>query len=569
MNEETLGLCRRARAAGLAWDWNGAPALGALLVAGPDAGAFLQAQLTSDVAALGPGQGQLSARLDRKGALRAWFSLHRLPEQGQPFAVYLAILPRAEIAPLAADLAAFVITEDVDIADVSGEFDGAVVQGPAAATGLHEHAVRAGTSGWTIARSFTGDPGLLRLVPRGTALDVPLPLESPDPDPAAPVNLAWHWLRVEAGWPLVGTDLEAGARVLPQTGLEDRTVSNTKGCYLGQEVVARLRTYGSVPRALRGLVLAGLPGDKLPAFPAPGTTLAGADGAKLGTWASGALSVVWDRPVALAYLGRERRTPGTVLDIVLADGATTRAEVVLLPFHDATDQATRARRLHERAVHLFSRGDDGRAVDLLQEAIGLDPGLAEAYEALGVILGRGERYVEAIDVFRRLEEIAPDEPMVHTNLSLFYMKIGDREEAERQKAQATLKRFAGLDGEQAARHHAAAENESRRADAERKLGMFGEVLRIDPDDPLALMGLGNALVALDRLDEAEPHLERACAVQKDNSAAYAAHGKVLERLGRTAEARAVFEAGVKVASRKGDLMPLREMEHRLLVLRTD
>ena len=564
MSAAALELCRRARATGLCWDWNGAPALGALLVAGADAGTFLHAQLTSDVAALAPGTGQLSARLDRKGALVAWFSLHRLPEQGQPFATYLALLPRAEIAGLMADLERFVIGEDVLLEDVSDEFDGAVVQGPAAAGGMAEFAVRAEAAGFTIARSFTGDAGYLRLVPRGASLAVPMPMIGSDPDDAA--DTAWHWLRVEAGWPLLGTDLAPGGRVLPQTGLEDRTVSYTKGCYLGQEVVARIRTYGSVPEALRGLVLGELPGDALPSFPAPGQALGDAEGRKLGTWASGALSVAWQRPVALAYVGRAQRTPGTVLTVRLADGTTTPAEVVLLPFHDSTDAAQRARRLHERAVHLFSRGDDGRAVALLEEAIALDPAFAEAYEALGVILGRGERYHQAIDIFKRLGEIAPDEPMVHTNLSLYYMKIGDKDEAERQKAEATLKRFAGLDGEKAAREDAAAETAARRADAERKLGMFGEVLQIDPDDPLALMGLGNALVTLERLEEAEPHLARACAVQKDNSAAYASHGKLLERLGRTDEARAVFTAGVQVASRKGDLMPLREMEHRLLVL---
>lgn len=564
MSAAALEPCRRARAAGLGWDWNGAPALGALLVAGADGGAFLQAQLTSDVAALAPGAGQLSARLDRKGALVAWFSLHRLPDQGQPFPTYLALLPRAEIPGLLADLERFVIGEDVLLEDVSAEFDGAVVQGPEAATGLPEFAVRAESAGFTIARSFTGDPGYLRLVPRGAVLDLPFSLCGSDPHDAA--ETAWHWLRVEAGWPLLGTDLAPGGRVLPQTGLEDRTVSYTKGCYLGQEVVARIRTYGSVPEALRGLVFGELPGDALPAFPAPGQALGDAEGRKLGTWASGALSVAWQRPVALAYVGRAQRTPGTVLTVTLADGTTTPAEVVLLPFHDSTDQAERARRLHERAVHLFSRGDDGRAIALLEEAIALDPAFAEAYEALGVILGRGEQFHQAIDIFKRLEEIAPDEPMVHTNLSLFYMKIGDKDEAERQKAEATLKRFAGLDGEKAAREDAAAETAARRADAERKLGMFAEVLAIDPDDPLALMGLGNALVALDRLDEAEPHLARACAVQKDNSAAFAGHGKLLERLGRSDEARAVFTAGVQVASRKGDLMPLREMEHRLLVL---
>ncbi|MBE0565937.1 MAG: tetratricopeptide repeat protein [Krumholzibacteria bacterium] len=568
MSSAALDLCRRARTSALAWDWNGAPALGALLVAGRDAGAFLQAQLTSDVAALAPGAGQLSARLDRKGALVAWFSLHRLPEQGQPFATYLALLPGAEISGLLADLERFVIGEDVLLEDVTGDFAGAVVQGPGAAAaiaGLDEFGVRAEAAGWTIARSFTGDPGYLRLVPRGTPLAVPVPLIGSDPHEAA--GTAWHWLRVEAGWPLVGTDLAPGGRVLPQTGLEDRTVSTTKGCYLGQEVVARIRTYGSVPEALRGLVFAELPGDALPAFPVPGHALGDAEGRKLGTWASSALSVVWQRPVALAYVDRARRTPGTMLTVTLADGTTTPAEVVLLPLHDSTDAAERARRLHERAVHLFSRGEDGRAVALLEEAIALDPAFAEAYEALGVILGRGERFHQAIDIFKRLQEIAPDEPMVHTNLSLYYMKIGDKDEAERQQAAATMKRFAGLDGDKAAREHAEAETAARRADADRKLGMFAEVLQIDPDDPLALMGLGNALVTLERLEEAEPHLARACAVQKDNSAAFAAWGKLLERLGRTDEARAVFTAGVQVASRKGDLMPLREMEHRLLVLR--
>jgi folate-binding protein YgfZ len=567
MSAAALELCRRARAVGLAWDWQGAPALGALLVTGADAGAFLQAQLTSDLAALGAGAGQLSARLDRKGALMAWFSLHRLPEQGQPFPSYLAILPRHEIPALAADLHHYVIGEDVLIEDVSNEFNGVVVQGPGAAAmteDLTDYSVRAETAGWIIARSFTGDPGFLRLVPRGAAPDSPWPVVADDQDGRA----AWHWLRVEAGWPLLGTDLAPGARVLPQTGLEDRTVSATKGCYLGQEVVARIRTYGSVPQALRGLAFTDLPGDALPAFPEPESALVDAAGARLGAWASGALSVAWERPVALAYLGREHRAPGTLLEVTLADGAHARAEVTLLPFHDATDQAERARRLHERAVHLFSRGEDARAVGLLEEAIGLDPTYGEAYEALGVILGRSERFHEAIDIFKRLEEIAPDEPMVHTNLSLFSMKIGDKDEAERQKALATMKRFAGLDDEKEAHERTEAEAADRRADAERKLAMFAEVLDIDPDDPLALMGLGNALVTLERLDEAEPHLARACVVQKDNSAAFAAHGKVLERLGRTAEARAVFAAGVKVASLKGDLMPLREMEHRLLVLRS-
>ena len=51
---------------------------------------------------------------------------------------------------------------------------------------------------------------------------------------------------------------------------------------------------------------------------------------------------------------------------------------------------------------------------------------------IGVMLGKTGRFHEAIDFFRRLEEVAPDEPMVNTNLSVFYMKIGDKQTAEDQ-----------------------------------------------------------------------------------------------------------------------------------------
>ena len=78
---------------------------------------------------------------------------------------------------------------------------------------------------------------------------------------------------------------------------------------------------------------------------------------------------------------------------------------------------------------------------MLADALRLEPTFADAYELIGVILGRAGRYHEAIDFFRRLEEVAPEEPMVHTNLSLYYMKIGDRTQAEEEAAKATTKQF--------------------------------------------------------------------------------------------------------------------------------
>ena len=65
---------------------------------------------------------------------------------------------------------------------------------------------------------------------------------------------------------------------------------------------------------------------------------------------------------------------------------------------------------------------------------------------------------------------------------------------------------------------------------------------------------------------AERVLAKSCAVQSDNSAAYLARGKALEMLNREADAVAVYRAGMNVASKKGDLMPLKEMERRVLLL---
>jgi tetratricopeptide (TPR) repeat protein len=105
------------------------------------------------------------------------------------------------------------------------------------------------------------------------------------------------------------------------------------------------------------------------------------------------------------------------------------------------------------------------------------------------------------------------------------------------------------------------------AEAQRRKSMFEEVLQIDPEDPIALFGLGNALSALSDWAGAEKVLARAIEVQKDNSPVYVAHGKALEMLNREAEAIEVYKAGMDIASRKGDLMPLKEMERRMLLLR--
>jgi len=80
---------------------------------------------------------------------------------------------------------------------------------------------------------------------------------------AAPIGAgAWDTLRVQAGRPAYGGDMDEST-ILSETGLVDRAVDHTKGCYTGQEVIVRIRDRGHVNRSLRGLLLAEGPAPKL------------------------------------------------------------------------------------------------------------------------------------------------------------------------------------------------------------------------------------------------------------------------------------------------------------------
>lgn len=139
-------------------------------------------------------------------------------------------------------------------------------------------------------------------------------LEVPGVEPVG--SEALEVLRVEAGIPRFGSDF--GPDNFPQETGAEEAVSYTKGCYLGQEVVARIHYRGGVQKTLRGLVFE--------AAPAPGTPLL-FEGREVGTVATVVDSMALGRPAGLAILHRRGAEPGTRLD--LPDGGT--AEVRELP----------------------------------------------------------------------------------------------------------------------------------------------------------------------------------------------------------------------------------------------
>jgi folate-binding protein YgfZ len=121
-------------------------------------------------------------------------------------------------------------------------------------------------------------------------------------------------VRVEAGAPRFGA--EFGPDHFPQeTGLED-AVSYTKGCYLGQEVIARIHYRGGVNRRLCGLEFGGAP-------PLAGTEL-GFEGRPAGTIGTALWSPTLGRAVGLALLHRRAAATGTLLAVATGGVATVR-----------------------------------------------------------------------------------------------------------------------------------------------------------------------------------------------------------------------------------------------------
>lgn len=133
---------------------------------------------------------------------------------------------------------------------------------------------------------------------------------------------AFNATRIEAGAPWWGLDAD-DTHLLPETGLEAVLASSAKGCYVGQEIVARMATYGSSNKKLMGLLLEG---NEVPAARAP--ILRGLD--EVGWITSACRSPALKQPIALGYLKRGAYEPGTRVEVAGAQEGLT-ATVVARP----------------------------------------------------------------------------------------------------------------------------------------------------------------------------------------------------------------------------------------------
>src|SRR4051794_22018378 len=287
-----------------------------LLVKGPDAADYLQGQLTNDLEALAPEQGCYAALLDRKGHLQADMRILRL-ESGE----FWLDLETGSAETVLKHLRTYSIGRDVEIEDVTDRWAITSLIGPRTGemTGFEglapEHAQRHRDWDGVEVLAAATDLGLDLITRRDQADRLRELLVAAG---AVPVTeAAAEIVRVESGRPRFGLDM--GPESMPaEAGITERAVDFEKGCYIGQEPVARLHYRGKPNRRLRGL--------RLSAPAEHGAPL------RLGDREVGAIGTAVLSPalgaIALAVIRREADEGD---ELTVGDGQAT-AEVVELPF---------------------------------------------------------------------------------------------------------------------------------------------------------------------------------------------------------------------------------------------
>jgi folate-binding protein YgfZ len=301
---------------------------GRLCLLGADREKFLHGQVTNEVLRLEPGRGCYAALVSAKGRVETDLFVFKLTDE-----ILLDFEPGLA-GKVTERLEKFIIAEDVQIVDVSTLYGLLSLQGPRAetvlaatewVTDIPNEPLR-----WTKAVLPEGDLYIARNDRFGLpAYDLFVPAGALDEVAAKCLRGGAVWVgtearemaRIENGIPRFGVDMDE-TNLAPETGIQNRAISYAKGCYIGQEVIARIRTYGQVAKALRLLRLA--PGGDLPE---KGVKLM-REGKEVGYITSSTHSPRHGARVALAYVRKEANAVGTDLTLF---GSGTVATIIAVP----------------------------------------------------------------------------------------------------------------------------------------------------------------------------------------------------------------------------------------------
>jgi len=272
----------------------------AVIAEGPDALSFLQGQLSQDLDALAPGEASWSLVLHPQGKISAWFRITRVADDR-----FVLDLDAGWADEVLTRLNRFKLRTNIEI--TLAPWEALTVVGPGADDLVIEGVEHDMITSWA------GVPVRDVFGPELNVDAVDAPALSAD---------ALTALRIEAGVPKMGVELDEST-IPAAAGIVEQSVSFTKGCYTGQELVARIDSRGNnVPKRLLTVVL------DSPEVPAAETELT-IDGDVVGSITSAAFSDRLGSAVGLAYIGRSTESGQSVS--IEIDGVAVNGELRDLP----------------------------------------------------------------------------------------------------------------------------------------------------------------------------------------------------------------------------------------------
>jgi len=274
---------------------------GRLLLTGADRRAYLQGLLTNDITALSSGTGCYAAMLNAQGRMLTDMHVFELGN------AVLLTLPAAVTQAIREHLDRFIFSEDVHVQDASESLAQIGVYGPLAREVI-AGATLEGPGLVVIADDEPGVDGFDIFADRALAAGMRERLVQAGAVPVALPDV--ETVRVESGRPRWGADMDSDTIPL-EAGIDERAISRTKGCYVGQEVIVRVmdRGHGRVARRLVGLTF-----DPAAGIPQPGAHVSSGD-REIGRVTSAVWSPALARPIALGYVHRDFVAPGTTVSV--------------------------------------------------------------------------------------------------------------------------------------------------------------------------------------------------------------------------------------------------------------
>jgi folate-binding protein YgfZ len=486
-----------------------------LEVTGSDREAFFQGQVTNDLSLLANQEAQVTARLNRTGKLQSFFIIAKLAKK------LLIMCQKSLVENIIQDFSKFIIMDDVELKPMDEKVF------------IHFNPFLAGNDSYLFKLNFFG-------INAGVSTQ-------PFHDVSKTDEQELEEVRFLNGFPLWNKDINE-TQFINDTFLNEIAISYKKGCFLGQETVAKIENNRGA--AYFPVLLKLNQNDKVSAVDF-----------FIEDKKAGKISYQKDNYLQ-ATLFRDFRIEGKKLTIT-SDSKNYEVTVHYLPFFKNQNRMDVASELYHLGVDEFQKNNIDMAMEYMKRAIDFNPEYSDAYESIGVILGRKEQYQEAIEWMDKLLLVKNSSVLAHTNKSLFLMKMGKIEEAEAEKGLATVKSFSMYGEEAKLKKAIEAEKKKKEEDIFRREKMFQQVLEIDEDDTVALYGMGDVAFYKENFKEAVNYLEKVVILDDKYSAAYLLLGKSLEASGNLERAMQVYKKGIDVASKRGDMMPANDMQSRL------